>query len=239
MARSKRRGKKKGLTVNFDEVEVGGRNVPDGKYKVRFDSYEEEQGNEYPYWSCKFKVVGGNYDGAILYDNISHSPAAHFKIAQLMRCLGFELPEGESQVDADDFIDEEGLVEVMNEEYDGKDKPRIVEYLAPSDEEEEEDEEEDEEEEYEEDGEEEEEEDEEEDEEEEEEEEKPKRGRGKAKAKGKSRAKPKRIRVGSKVSFEDDEGDTVKGVVTELDGDTVWVEDSAGDVWEVDKAEVS
>jgi hypothetical protein len=236
MARSKRRGKKKGLTVNFDEVEVGGRNVPDGKYKVRFDSYEEEQGNEYPYWSCKFKVVGGSYDGAILYDNISHSPAAHFKVAQLMRSLGFDLPEGEAQVDADDFVDEEGFVQVLNEEYDGKDKPRIVEYLAPTDEDEEEEEEdeEDEEEEYEEEGDEEEEEDEE---EEDEEEEKPKKGRGKAK--GKSRAKPKRIRVGSKVSFEDDEGDVVKGVVTELEEDTVWVEDSAGDVWEVDKAEVS
>jgi hypothetical protein len=134
MARSSRKKKgrkKKGLVVNFDEVEVGGRNVPDGTYKVRFDSYEEEEGNDYPYWACKFKVVGGSHDGAILYDNISHSPAAHFKIAQLMRCLGFELPEGEESVDAEDFLEEEGTVEVINEEYDGKDKPRIVEYLVP------------------------------------------------------------------------------------------------------------
>jgi hypothetical protein len=39
--------------------------------------------------------------------------------------------------------------------------------------------------------------------------------------------------VGSKVKFEDEDGDDIKGVITELDGEDVTVEDSGGDEWGV------
>jgi len=116
------------------------------------------------------------------------------------------------------LVGEECGVEVTNEEWEGKDKPRITGFMSEGEEEEEEEDEEEEAEE------------EEEDEDEEEEEEAP------PKKKRKSRAK--KIREGSKVTFTDEEGDKVKGVVTEIEDETAYVEDSAGDTWEVELSEL-
>jgi len=224
MARSKKktRSKKKNtLSVDFEGVESGGgKPVPDGNYNAALNAVEEKEGETSgePYLSCRWKIVGGKSDGATVFDNISLQPQSLWRFRTILECLGYEIEEGPMAIDLDDVIGEECGIEVTNEEWEGKDKPRITGFMSEGEEEEEEEEPEEEEEE---------------EPEEEEEDEPPKKKKRKSRAK-----KPKKIRVGSKVSFEDEEGDTIKGVVTEIEDESVWVEDSAGDSWEVDVSEL-
>lgn len=226
MARARKPRKKKGvIRVDFTDVETGGgKPVPDGEYTARLAKVEEREGESSgePYLSCQWKIVGGKSDGATVYDNISLQPQSLWRFRTILECLGLETEDGEMDISTEDMVDSECLIEVTNEEYDGKDKPRITGFLSSDDEDDEGDDEEEEE-----DG----EEEEEDEPDEEEEEEAPKKRSRKPRA--------KKIRVGSKVKFEDEEGDTVKGVVTDMDDDAVWVEDSSGDVWEVGADEVT
>ena len=199
MASKKRRSN--AIEVDFNGVESGGsRSIPDGTYLVEVKKITQEEGSDSgePYLAWQFKVVEGKYKGATLFDNTSLQPQALWKLKTLLECLGEEVPDSTMRLVLSDYIGRRVQVEVTNEEYNGKDRPRITGYLfeggeseedeeEEDEEEDEEDEEEDEEdeedeeedEEDEEEDEEDEEEDEEDEEEDEEEEPKPARGKGK------------------------------------------------------------
>lgn len=236
MARSKKkkstrsRKKKGAISVDFDGVESGGgRPVPDGNYNASMTKITEEEGQNSgePYLHCVWKIgEDSKHAGATIHDNISLQPQSLWRFRTILECIGYEVEDGPMDIDPADVIDEVCGIEVTNEEWEGRDRPRITGFLPPLDEEEGEEEEEDE------DEDEEEEEPEEEEEDEEEEEPEPKK---KGKKKGK---RAKKLRAGSKVKFADEEGDYVKGVIVEMDDDTANVEDSAGDVWEVDVSEL-
>lgn len=72
--------------------------------------------------------------------------------------------------------------------------------------------------------------DEDEEDEDEEEDEKPQKGKKASKSK---------FKTGQKVSFEGEKGKTVRGVITEIDGETAKVEDKSGDDWEVDISDLT
>tara|TARA_R110002126_G_scaffold54613_1_gene147823 strand:- start:1125 stop:1838 length:714 start_codon:yes stop_codon:yes gene_type:complete len=219
--------KKKGtFSVDFEGVESGGgRPVPDGQYNAMITKITEEEGQNSgePYLHAVYKVQGGKCDGATIHDNISLQPQSLWRLRTILECIGYEVEDGPMDIDPSDILEETLGVEVTNEDWEGRDRPRITGFTGADEEGEEEEEDEDPEEEEEEDP-------EEEEVEEEEEDEPPK------KKKRKSRAK--KIRVGSKVKFADEEGDYVKGVIVDMDDDTANVEDSAGDVWEVDVSEL-
>jgi hypothetical protein len=240
-ARSKRGSKKKSgvISVNFEGVESGGgRPVPDGNYNASLHKLTQEEGQSSgePYLHCVWKVADGKCAGATIHDNISLQPQSLWRFRTILECLGIEVEEDDMDIDPDDLIGAVCGIEVTNEDYEGKDRPRVTGFMGAEEEGEEEEEDEEEDEEPEEEApkkrrsrKKKEEPEEEEDEDEEEEEPEPKKkGKGKA----------KKIRTGSKVKFQDEEGDTVKGVIVEMDDDTAQIEDSAGDVWEVDVSEL-
>lgn len=211
-------GKKK-LRVDFSGVESGGgRAVPDGPYTAELTDIEQKEGNESgePYLACKWKIKSGKAKGAIVYDNMSLQPQALFRLKSLLEINDIEVPNGVMDLDFSDLLGIECEIDITNEDYKGKDKPRITGFSGASKEAEEDAEEEEEEEPEE----------EEEETEEEEEEETPKKS---SKKSTKSEAK---LKVGSKVKFKDEDGKTVKGVITSIDGDEAEVEDSKGDEWE-------
>lgn len=214
--RSRSRKKKGTISVDFEGVESGGgRPVPDGNYNAFLSKITEEEGESSgePYLHCVWKIQGGSSEGATIHDNISLQPQSLWRLRTILECIGYEVEDGPMDIDPADLLEEVCGIEVTNEEWEGRDRPRITGFMGADDENEEEGEEE-EEEEYE---------------EEEEEEPAPKKKR---------RSRAKKIRVGSKVKFKDEEGDFVKGVIVEMDDDTANVEDSAGDVWEVDVSEL-
>jgi hypothetical protein len=285
------KGKKKkrsgSVSVNMDDVESGGRTMPDGIAHAQVISAElgeSSSGNEM--FTVKLAVTRGRLK-ATVYDHLVTTPNALWKLRSLLEAAGVEIPKGDMDINEDDLVDLEFDVEIVNEEYEGKDRPKVNSYLAPGavetddtedeededteDEEEDEDdteeEEEDEEEEEpapkrkakkkakpveddedeeeeeeeseddeddddsEDDDDEEESDDEDEEEEDEEEDEPPK-------SKKKKKTAPK-IRAGMKVQFEDDKGRTKKGVITSIDDDTYFVEDSKGVEWELEENEIT
>ena len=136
MARSKKKGrsrkKKNTVSVDFEGVESGGgKPVPDGNYTAAMHSVEEKEGETSgePYLSCRWKIVGGKADGATVFDNISLQPQSLWRFRTILECLGLEVEEGPMDIDIDELVGEECGVEVTNEEWEGKDKPRITGFM--------------------------------------------------------------------------------------------------------------
>jgi hypothetical protein len=223
-SRGKGRGKKANvIEIDFEGVESGSSRIDDGSYPFYPSAIEEGvSSNDNPMLTFKWKCASGKFKGATLYDNITLVPQALWKLKQVLEAMGEEV-DGVYSLDLDALMDEDNVIEieVANEDYEGRDRPKAVGYFPLSDGEAEEPEEEEEEPEEEEEG------------EEEEEEEAPKKKRSR------KSSKPRPIKVGSKVKFEDEEGDVVRGVVTEKNGDMLTVEDSDGDDWEIPVDEVT
>lgn len=251
----KKKGRKGGLKLDFEGVESGSRAVADGTYAAAIDSAEEDESSE---GNPMLKLTHKLKNGAKLFDNVSLLPQALWRLKTLLECIGEEVPDGEYELDPADLIGKELMIEVTNEKWQGKDRPKVTGYGTIEDEGEEEesdDEEEEEDDEEEEekpskkskgkkgkskkddDDEEDEEEDEDEEEEEEdEEEEKPAKKGKKGKEEKKSKSK---FKTGQKVTFKDEDGKKVKGVITEIDGDSIKVEDKDGDEWEVEEDDLT
>lgn len=205
------RGKR--VRVDFSGVDTsGGREIPDGQYLLAVEAVEEKESQEgNPYLAWTYKVVEGDAKGGRVWDNTSLQPQALWRLAKLLRYLGVEDIEGEMDLDLGSYIGRQVRVEILNETYQGKRKPRITDFLLSDGDEAEAEEEV----------------------EEEEEEEAPAKPVSKKKVSSASK-----LKVGAKVKFTDDEGDVQKGVLTELDGDTAKI-DVKGEEWEVELSEVS
>lgn len=133
MAKSKpksKKGKKKsGVTVDFEGVESGGRTIADGWATAKIVDAElteaESSGNE------MFKIEMDCRNGkekAKVWDNLVLTPSALWKLRSVLEAAGVEVPEGEMDISADDLLDLEFDVEITNEEYEGKDRPRATAY---------------------------------------------------------------------------------------------------------------
>lgn len=278
------------VEVDFTGVESGGRAISNGWAHGRVKKAEwteaKESGNQMV--KVQWEAKRGK-EKATVYDNLVNTENALWRFKQMLEAVGIEVPDGALDVDVSELVDLECDLLIENEDYEGKDQPRVVDYrpagAAEIDEDEDKpkskrkskdaDEDEGEEEEEEEtpkskrrsskDKDEEEDADEEEEEapkskrkqrsrddedEEDEEEEKP-RATKKKRARdeeeeddGEEEDRPARkgpklkIKEGSKVSFEDENGKTVRGTVNEITSDGVEVKTTKGDVYEVQMDEL-
>lgn len=251
MVVKKKGNKRRTLSVDMEGVESGGKIVPDGTYEGRIKSLEEkESSNDNPMLVVKWEVLSGKGKGGVIWDNISLTPQALWRLKGLLEALEIEVPDGSMDIDLSELEGAECAIQVTNERYEGKDRPRVTGYGSPGEAEEEEESEEDEEEEDERVGkkpkvkpktkkpvkdedEDEEEEDEEDDDEEEDEDEAPAK-KPKPKAGTSRKASKSKFKEGQKVKFKDEDDNLVRGVVLEVDGDTVKIEDKEGNEWEIE-----
>lgn len=122
---------KKGIKLNFDGVETGYKAVPEGTYEVRVKEIEAgtSQANA-PKLDFKFEIISGKNKGSILFYTCSLQPQALFKLKVVLEALGYEIPEGNFNLDIDELIDLECSVEVAHETYEGKKRARIVEFIT-------------------------------------------------------------------------------------------------------------
>ena len=239
MARPKSR-KGRLITVDFEGVESGARAIPDGNYLAEITEIKETESKSSgePMLALKWKVTSKTSKGATVFDNISLQPQALWRLKGLMEALGQEVPDSSMEIDLEELEGQSACIEITNEVYEGKDRPRVTAHAnetdfrgkagdSDNDEEDEapkaskksgkkalppdvEDETDDE------------------DEDEEEEDERVNR---------QSKKSPE-FKVGQKVKFKDEDGKTVRGVILEIDGDTVKVEDKDDDEWEIDISEL-
>lgn len=120
--------KRRIVTVDMSGVESGGKAVPDGVYAVVVHEISEEEGDKGPYLKWVFKITDGPASSALLYDNLSLSPKALWKLKGLLETLGVEVPDSSMELDLEEYIGMEMTVTIANEEYQGKDRPKISQY---------------------------------------------------------------------------------------------------------------
>tara|TARA_R110002126_G_scaffold203064_5_gene350391 strand:+ start:1189 stop:1977 length:789 start_codon:yes stop_codon:yes gene_type:complete len=241
---SRGRGKSKAsVSVDFTDVEAGGgMPTPDGYYMAECMSAEMEAsqaGNDMIVVRWKTNI------GSTVFDRFVLVPQALWVLRTALNCMGYDTPDGPFEFDPEDLVGNTLGLEIVNEEYEEKDQPRVTGYLTeevakqyveegggsvPQEEEEEEPEEEEEEPE---------EEEEEDLEEEEEEAPPPKKKAAKKKASKKKVArKSSALRPGARVVFEDEDGNDIEGVIEGLEDDVAVVVDDEEGEWEIPVSEL-
>jgi hypothetical protein len=238
------------ITVDFTDVESGGAMpTPDGPYTAVLSHAEQtvsSNGNDMIEVRWKTNI------GSTIFDNFTLVPQALWVLRTMLECAGYDIPDAEYDLDVDALIDVEVGLDIVNEEYESKDRPKIAGYMPlevaeevmgklradpedePEDDEPEDDEPEDDEDEDE-------PEDDEDEDEDEEEEPAPKR-KSKAKTKAKKAATKKKkagaLRPGARVVFEDD-GEEIQGVIEFIeDGEATVIDDEESE-WEIPVAELT
>jgi hypothetical protein len=221
---SKKSKRSRSIRVDFEGVESGGFNLADGTYVAEIASAEEKESSEgNPMILLKWKVKGKN---VTLFDNISLLPQALWRLKTMLEAIGIEVPDSVMDVELDDLVGQSCKLEVTNETYEGKERPKVTNYLSLEDK----------------GGEEAEEKEEETEEEAEEEDSKPARKSGKKPAKDEEEEveeeEEERLKAGAKVKFKDEKGKVVKGKITAIEDDTATVKDTDGDEWELDLSDL-
>jgi hypothetical protein len=236
------------VKVDFTGVEVNSFDVPDGPYVFNVAAVTQKKSQESGqfYLSWELKVDDGPYKGRKVWDNTSLQPQALWKLRGMLEAMGMDIEDGEFEIDLEEMQGQLVGGEVVNEKYQGKDKPRIAGYMSPDEVDAAETDE---------------------DDQQEEESEPPKKSsKSAATTKKKSEPEPEPeepeeaepepeeepeppkvtrkkktatadFEVGQAVTF-DDEGETYKGKIHSVGDDTVEVK-VGKDIWELEKSEVS
>ena len=217
------------ITVDFTDVEAGGgMPTPDGYYTAEILSAEQEvsaNANDMIVIRWKTNI------GSTVFDRFVLLPQSLWVLRTALDCMGFDTPDGPFDLDVDALVGERCGLEIVNEEYDEKDQPKVSGYLTEevaeqyiaesggsvpdAGEEEEEGEEEG---------------------EEEEEEAPPSRAKKRKKVSKKKPAKKKAgkaLRPGARVVFDDEEGDEIQGVIEGIEDDLAVVVDDEEGEWEI------
>jgi hypothetical protein len=229
------RGKKKAtIAVDFSDTEKQGV-IDEGDYILKVDDVEQKEsdaGNSY--LAITFLVDEGEFQGKKVYHNCSLQPQALFNLRGVLEALGFEVPTGVMDLDPADMIGETCGAAIAHETYEGKTKARPVEFFPAEDM----------------DG-------------RGEEEAPPPKKAAKAEApakvvkkgakpepeeapppvsKKKKKAAEPELAEGDEVTFTDDEGNELTGVIKEIDDDTYTVVTGKGkkaEEWELEAADLT
>lgn len=132
MARRAAAGKKKGnvLSIDFSGVESRGRFHEDGDYRLKVNAVAQEPGDKYPYLNWELSCVEGESEGAIVYNNTSLAPQSLWNVKAMLEALGEEVPDDEMDIDLDSLADVEFIGKIEMETYEGKPRPRLVDFWA-------------------------------------------------------------------------------------------------------------
>lgn len=229
----KKSSKRRTISVDMEGVESGGQIVEDGIYPATVHEIEEKEssaGN--PMLVVKWKITGKKSKGALLWDNVSLTPQALWRFRGLLEAIGEDVLDSAMDIDLDDLVGKECRLQVENEKYEGKDRPRVAGYASMEDKGDEEPEEDDkpakkssqksskkDEDNSDDDA-------DDSDDEKDEEDERPAKKVGTGVVKG------------GRVKFKDDKGKTVKGTVLSIKGDVAKVKDDEEDEWEIEISEL-
>lgn len=120
--RTNRSKAKNTLKVDFTGVESSGK-VAEGRQRAEVIECEvktsENTGNDYINW--KLKAKGGN-----IYHTTSLQPQSLWNLRNTLEAMGLEVPEAAIDLDLSEYPGMELGIEVENETYQGKKRPRII-----------------------------------------------------------------------------------------------------------------
>lgn len=126
MAPKGKKGKAKGLSVNFEGVKAF--KLPkEGEYvaEVKEVSEETSSNSGQPYLSWVLETAGG----ATLYYNTSLQPKALWNLRGFLEAMGEEVPDGEMDLDLESYVGNKVGVVIEHETYENKKRARIVDVM--------------------------------------------------------------------------------------------------------------
>lgn len=104
--------------------------LPEGQYLSKIVSAELTKASTgKDMIKVTWEVVDGEYEGRKLFDNIVITPGAEFKMKQYAVLAGIE---SGAAIDTQDFIDAEGLVTIIQKEFEGEIRNNIKKVQASS-----------------------------------------------------------------------------------------------------------
>lgn len=133
--RSGGKSKKNTISVDLSEVESGGGRLPDGDYLMEVEEASIETGKDSgeDYVKFVFAVADGEYKGRKIFHNCSLQPQALFNLRGVLEALEVEIPkDGKLNIDCEELIELKCGAAIANEKYEGKDRPRAVEFFPAS-----------------------------------------------------------------------------------------------------------
>lgn len=131
MARSTRAAARKSNAITLDLSKVEGRvNVKEGDHLLEVMEVTKEQGQKGDYLNWKFRVVEGDSEGGIVYNNTSLSEQSLWNVRTLLEALGVEIPDTEFDIEPEELVGLTLMGTIELETYEGKKKPRLSDFWA-------------------------------------------------------------------------------------------------------------
>ncbi len=127
--------KKKGNVINVDFSGVKTfKTIPEQNYLVEVTSCEEEtSSNKNPMLSWEFEVAEGKHKGAKLWYTTVLNKDSLWKLREVLEALGQEVPDDEMDLDLTELVGMQCGVNVLHEEYEGKMKAKIADFISKDD----------------------------------------------------------------------------------------------------------
>jgi hypothetical protein len=105
--------------------------LPKGKYDVAIFNVEYKEGKAAPYLAVTYKVQEGPFAGRQVFDNVSFSPKALFKLKGLLAVVMPEIDtNGKLSFDPDDLVGRKCAITVIHEEYNGEPQAKVAKVTA-------------------------------------------------------------------------------------------------------------
>lgn len=111
------------VTVNFKGVETFTK-MDEGEHLLTIEEAEVREGDKGEY--IAYKLV--NEDGAAVWHNISLSENSLWNAKAWLEALGQEVPDEEVEIDPSEHVELQLMATIELETYEGKKKPRIVDF---------------------------------------------------------------------------------------------------------------
>lgn len=131
MAKAQKKTKKGNvISVDFEGVK-NFKAVPEGPYILKIVSAEHgESKQENPKIDWEFEVSQGEHEGAKLWATTSLDEKALWKVRELLEAAGQDVPDGEMDIDLDDIVGCELGAIIYHEEYEGKNRAKIGDFIS-------------------------------------------------------------------------------------------------------------
>lgn len=123
-----------GITLDFTNVEDNDfAPLPDGIYNATLYDIEVKQGKKYPYFKCEYRISNGEFEDRRVWDNLSTSPKALWRLKQVLGRIAPELDlSGKLEFDPDSVIGLSCRLKIVQEEYKGDMKNKVEDVLENS-----------------------------------------------------------------------------------------------------------
>lgn len=123
------------IKVNFSAADTR-EPIPTGLYNVVIQEIDVKPSSksEFPYLNVKMVISEGEFEGHILYSNVSTHPKAAFKMKEFLVATGVDATALEDEIDIneEELIGADLTVSVIVGQYNGKPKNDIDTFVAPT-----------------------------------------------------------------------------------------------------------